>query len=482
MYDDEVQAEIRRAWDNWQDKLTPDDMRFLRKAAADVAVLAIDERVRARFHDALTRFAAQYAAFRTAREAWDANPHTWRAEMGRPINPLGALWPYTYGTGWKGWQDLEPAGRGRRAWNPLLCEIEKEVPMILGLYALLAVIHDKILPQSPRINDGFLPEDFAQKIWWSFLNDVDNWGITGGRAQYVINKRHVEGALARVTQDAKSEPQRAPIGKHEEKLSGPGQAGETETASVSNRRFAVALSFPGKRRDFVEGVASRLAGQVGKERVLYDKYHEAEFAQPDLDVYLPNLYSTESELIVIFLCADYAKKRWCKLEWRFIRQLISTSESRRIMFVSFDEIGAVPELGISLGDGYASVDSRSPDEIGTLILRRLERNRQKEKLDIGGAPRVTSVPIPQGSTNANMRPTEWDRVKAHLPEQGTPSPPTDLISSAVAVKDYSVSRATLRRAVAETRLRDYRPEGHSLNAPLRLSRAEVANIWPRRGQ
>lgn len=59
---------------------------------------------------------------------------------------------------------------------------------------------------------------------------------------------------------------------------------------------------------------------------------------------------------------------------------------------------------------------------------------------------------------------------------------TDLISSAVAVKDYSVSRATLRRAVEDKRLRDYRPEGHSRNAPLRLSRAEVASNWPKRGQ
>lgn len=152
MCDDEVQAEIRRAWDDWQDRLAPDDMRFLENAAADVAVLASDESVRARFRDGVTRFAAQYAAFRTARKAWDANPRTWRAEMGRPTNPLGAIWPYTYGTGWKGWQDLKPAGCGGRAWSPLLHEIEKEVPMILGAYGLLAVTHDKILPQSTRIN------------------------------------------------------------------------------------------------------------------------------------------------------------------------------------------------------------------------------------------------------------------------------------------------------------------------------------------
>jgi hypothetical protein len=95
----------------------------------------------------------------------------------------------------------------------------------------------------------------------------------------------------------------------------PRQAGEMQATNLYARRFTIALSFPGEHRDFVEKAASCLAGQIGRERVLYDRYHEAEFARPDLDVYLPNLYATESELIVIFLCPDYAKKRWCKLEW-----------------------------------------------------------------------------------------------------------------------------------------------------------------------
>jgi hypothetical protein len=100
----------------------------------------------------------------------------------------------------------------------------------------------------------------------------------------------------------------------------------------------------------------------------------------------------------------------------------------------------------------------------------------------GDASRFTSLPVPQRASNADMQSMERDQVKAHLPKQSKPIPPTDLISSAVAVKDYSVSRATLRRAVAEKRLRDYRPKGHSPNASLRLSRAEIANIWPKRGQ
>jgi hypothetical protein len=181
----------------------------------------------------------------------------------------------------------------------------------------------------------------------------------------------------------------------------------------TERRFRVALSFPGERRGFVEDVALHLAHQMSRERVLYDEFHEAEFAQPDLDVYLPNLYRTESELIVIFLCEDYAKKRWCKLEWRSIRQLISTSDAMRIMFLSFDDIGAIPEIGILSGDGYVSIGSRSPQEIAVLIYQRLELNA-----DRSDAPRVQQAP-PAISPNVRSIPrsgalSTWQKKLAFL--------------------------------------------------------------------
>jgi hypothetical protein len=141
---------------------------------------------------------------------------------------------------------------------------------------------------------------------------------------------------------------------------------------MNPRRFTVALSFPGEHRDFVSRVADCLAEKFTKPRILYDKYHEAEFARPNLDVHLPNLYRTESDLIAIFLCDEYKKKRWCKLEWRSVRQLISTADEDRIMFLSFDEVGAIPEIGILDGDGYVSIALRSAEEIAALIVQRLD--------------------------------------------------------------------------------------------------------------
>ena len=160
----------------------------------------------------------------------------------------------------------------------------------------------------------------------------------------------------------------------------------------SKKRFRVALSFAGEKRDFVAQVAASLAERFGEAAVLYDMFkgHKADFARTDLDVYLPNLYRTESDLIVLFLCEDYAKKRWCKLEWRFIRQLIATADEGRIMFLSFDDIGAVPEIGILDGDGYLSIAKHSPNEIAEFILIRLARNEGKADnfytTDLGSAP------------------------------------------------------------------------------------------------
>jgi len=141
-------------------------------------------------------------------------------------------------------------------------------------------------------------------------------------------------------------------------------------------RFRVALSYPGEHRDVVAKVAEHLATALGEERVLYDKFHEAEFARPELDVYLPELYRKDSELIVVFLCAEYLGKQWCRLEWRHIRQLIAKVESGRIMLASFGVLDedALAKLGILSGDGRVDLDGRSDSEVAELILERLEDN------------------------------------------------------------------------------------------------------------
>ena len=80
--------------------------------------------------------------------------------------------------------------------------------------------------------------------------------------------------------------------------------------SNSGKRFRVAFSFAGEKRDFVETVARILADCFDEKAILYDKFHEAEFARWNLGIYLPKLYGEESDLIVPVLCPIYDVKRW----------------------------------------------------------------------------------------------------------------------------------------------------------------------------
>ncbi|MEP6672428.1 MAG: hypothetical protein ABJF10_24905, partial [Chthoniobacter sp.] len=89
-----------------------------------------------------------------------------------------------------------------------------------------------------------------------------------------------------------------------------------------SKRFRIAFSFAGEKRDFVAKVAEILANQFHRDQILYDKYHEAEFARSDLAFHLPALYNDEADLVVAVLCNDYEVKDWCGLEWKAIYALI----------------------------------------------------------------------------------------------------------------------------------------------------------------
>ena len=133
------------------------------------------------------------------------------------------------------------------------------------------------------------------------------------------------------------------------------------------KRFLIALSFPGERRAYVEEVAKKLGATLGSERILYDEFHKAEFARPNLDVYLPRLYHTETELNVVFLCSEYSKKEWCGLEWRAIRDLMKQREDDRIMLMRFDNAHID---GLYSIDGYIDLARIAPGACASLILQR----------------------------------------------------------------------------------------------------------------
>ena len=140
---------------------------------------------------------------------------------------------------------------------------------------------------------------------------------------------------------------------------------------MSTRRFRIAFSFAGEIRDFVEKTADLLAERFGQEAILYDKYHEAEFAVFDLGIKLPKLYGEQSDLIVPVVCPNYDVKRWTGWEWVHIYGLLTKADGHRVMPSRF---GYANADGLSPAAGFIELGHKAPAEFVILILERLALN------------------------------------------------------------------------------------------------------------
>lgn len=168
---------------------------------------------------------------------------------------------------------------------------------------------------------------------------------------------------------------------------------------MSTKRFRIAFSFAGEKRDFVAKVAAILAQRFGETSILYDKFHRAEFARDDLVAHLTRRYRDESDLIVAVLCADYDKKEWCGLEWKTIRGLLKQSKTDEIMLTRFDRVEPEALEGLA---GYIDLDGETPESAATLVLERLAINEGKPKNHYAAAS--TKSPAPLSTTIPNNLP------------------------------------------------------------------------------
>ena len=140
------------------------------------------------------------------------------------------------------------------------------------------------------------------------------------------------------------------------------------------KRFAVGLSFPGAHRDRVKCIADELSKTFSQERVLYDYYHEAEFARPNLDTYLQGLYKEETELVVVFICHEYNEREWCGLEWRSLRSRMNMKDYGSIMFIKLDD--GEPDGYFGNVDGSIDISKKNNEDVAKLIIQRYFLNKR----------------------------------------------------------------------------------------------------------
>ncbi len=163
----------------------------------------------------------------------------------------------------------------------------------------------------------------------------------------------------------------------------------------TQRRFRVAFSFAGEQRAFVSEVADILTERFGEPAILYDKYHEAEFARRDLGIYLPNLYHKDSDLVVVVVCPKYDEKEWTGLEWTAIHDLLKQRKDDEVMLFRF---GRAEVTGLYSTAGFVDLDHKTSEQAATLILERLALNEGKPKnhytSGVGSVSRPATTSIP----------------------------------------------------------------------------------------
>ena len=118
-----------------------------------------------------------------------------------------------------------------------------------------------------------------------------------------------------------------------------------------------------------------LAQRFGEASILYDKFHEAEFARSDLNLYLPRLFS-ESDLVVAILAPNYNAKTWVGFEWDAINGLMERGRQSDVMLCRFDHTQIE---GLHDKVGFLELDDKTPEQFATLILERLALNEGHPK-------------------------------------------------------------------------------------------------------
>jgi tetratricopeptide (TPR) repeat protein len=244
----------------------------------------------------------------------------------------------------------------------------------------------------------------------------------------------------------------------------------TTTTDMPPKRFRVAFSFAGEKRDFVSKVAAILAGQFGESAILYDKFHEAEFARYDLGIYLPALYGAQSDLIVLVLCPEYDEKRWTGWEWVHIYGLLTKADGHRVMPCRFEHAHAD---GLSPAAGFIELDDKTPEQTATLILERLALNEGKPKSHYcKGSAALPEPPARVKITNNLPRPAPFfgreqelaTIAKALLPQAPTWGAlidgPGGMGKTSLAIRAAQIAADQFDRVlVVSTKVRKFTPEG-----------------------
>lgn len=201
-----------------------------------------------------------------------------------------------------------------------------------------------------RFEEEYPPVDYEDILEMKWELSLTDWEM--GRSHWAVKEENLSEAL-----ESKDYPSIL------------SEATNTEIIDVETQHFDVALSFPGEIRNDVKKVADAVQKALGRGAVFYDNYFQAQLARPNLDTFLQNIYKDRTKLIVVCLSKDYARKEWCGIEFRAVKEILRKKADKQIMYLRYDDAEIDGVLSI---DGYIPMDQLTAEEVIPMILERVE--------------------------------------------------------------------------------------------------------------
>lgn len=143
----------------------------------------------------------------------------------------------------------------------------------------------------------------------------------------------------------------------------------SESHSLPQYDYDVALSFAGEDREYVEQVA-----EILKKRhvcVFYDKFEEIDLWGKDLYVHLDEVYRLKARYCVMFISKHYARKLWTNHERRSAQARAFQENKEYLLPARFDDT-EIP--GIRPTVGYVDLRITSSSQLAEKVIAKLEQS------------------------------------------------------------------------------------------------------------
>jgi len=151
-------------------------------------------------------------------------------------------------------------------------------------------------------------------------------------------------------------------------------AASTQGSDREARPFQVALSFAGEQRAYVRHVAAALAAR--HIAVFYDEFQANALWGKDGAEHFHQIYSRDTQYVVMFISAQYVEKAWTRQERRSAISRQMKDDVEYILPVRFDDT-EVPGLPDTLQ--YLVADRFTPAELAVEIAKKIGFGRQLAK-------------------------------------------------------------------------------------------------------